>query len=378
MTEAAADQSPIRVFISYARRDADHAHAAMNLWTFLRNSGIDARIDLPEEVHRHNWAVWIEEQILSADFVIVVASPAYREHAERGATDGVGRGVSFEATLLRELIYRDPTHWLRRILPVVLPGQDDTGIPEFLSPASASVYRVAEFTTSGAETLLRTLLSRNKYPAPPIAARTPDLPAIDTGRILGLDKQLSVILLGASPFDIALGRLRGDQEFLAIGRTARTGSLRVAARELATANDIGTILLDKPDILHICGHYSPADNALILDHPTDTGRSISLDALAARMALGREYGMPTLRAIVFSVGDGADFAENFLDVADSVISWKEAITPECTRSFCALFYSHLAREPQRSLPGAVRLAARDISQSAACSRFADRLVLFSR
>ena len=69
--------------------------------------------------------------------MLVVASPAYRQRAEGDAGPGEGRGVQWEARLIRDLFYADQEAGMRRFVPVVLPGGSAEDIPLWLAPASA-------------------------------------------------------------------------------------------------------------------------------------------------------------------------------------------------------------------------------------------------
>lgn len=130
--EALAPARPTRVFISYANDSAEHADAVRSLWLLLRASGVDAKLDLPAAEERQDWPEWMRLQIRDADFVLVIASPEYRRRAENEAPAGEGRGVQFEAALLRHEVYRDRAAAFKRFLPVLLPGQSVDGIPTFL------------------------------------------------------------------------------------------------------------------------------------------------------------------------------------------------------------------------------------------------------
>lgn len=107
------------------------------------------------------------EQVRAADHVLVVASAAYRERAEGRSASDTGRGVQWEARLIRDAYYSDQ-HALDRFVPVVLSGQSAQGVPDFLAPYSATVYHVKEFTVAGAEPLLRFLTRQPEWVEPPL------------------------------------------------------------------------------------------------------------------------------------------------------------------------------------------------------------------
>src|SRR5829696_7387691 len=127
-----------RVFISYAHDSDDHQEAVRDLWILLRGCGIDARLDLPAAERRQDWPLWMLEQIRETDYVLVIASPAYRLRAEGTAAADEGRGVQFEAALLREELYRHRDAGMGKLLPVVLPGQSADNIPAYLGPTTAT------------------------------------------------------------------------------------------------------------------------------------------------------------------------------------------------------------------------------------------------
>ena len=136
-------------------------------WVFLRACGIDARLDLavPDRV---DWTDWMTREVRDADRVLVIASPQYRRRAEGDAGPGEGRGVQWEARLIRDLFYADQPAGLLRFLPVVLPGGSGKDIPLWLSPAGATYYQVSEFTAAGADKLLRVLAGRPGVLVPPL------------------------------------------------------------------------------------------------------------------------------------------------------------------------------------------------------------------
>lgn len=156
---------PQRVFISYAHDSERHSDQVRALWHFLRANGVDARLDLSAAAQRRDWALWMAEEIRLADRVLVVASAAYRRRAEgRGGPDD-GRGVQWEARLIRSAFYSEPHH-LGRFVPVVLPEQSVADVPDFLAPATCTVYHVRDFTVAAAEELLRLLTGQPADPEP--------------------------------------------------------------------------------------------------------------------------------------------------------------------------------------------------------------------
>ena len=167
-----------------------------DFWVFLRAHGVDARLDLPVAEQRVDWAEWMTRQVRDADRVLVIASPEYRKRAEGDAGPAEGRGVQWEARLIRDLFYADQEAGLQRFVPVVLPGCSVAGIPLWLAPASATYYVVGDYSVAGAERLLRLLTGQPGEVMPPLgpvpllgsrdqaAVAEPQRPGLRTGVVI--------------------------------------------------------------------------------------------------------------------------------------------------------------------------------------------------
>jgi hypothetical protein len=145
------------VFLSYAHDSDQHRAEVGKLAGFLRERRIVVTLDRWSDHERRDWSSWAIEGITQADFVIVVASPDYRRAGDGLGASAVNRGVQSETALLRDLLHGDRRMWVRRVLPVLLPGHDVDEIPAFLQPHTGSYYRVTAFTEEGASDLMRTI-----------------------------------------------------------------------------------------------------------------------------------------------------------------------------------------------------------------------------
>jgi hypothetical protein len=164
-----------RVFISYAQESDEHRAVVRELWAFLRANGVDAVFDQVAAGQRQDWSLWMADRIREADVVLCVASEQYKLRAESRTSQDVGRGVQWEARLIRDAFY-DAQQDLQKFVPVVVPGQQLSGVPDFLAPATTTVYVVEDFTLAGAEDLLRFLLGKPELSEIPLG-REPELPA---------------------------------------------------------------------------------------------------------------------------------------------------------------------------------------------------------
>ncbi|WP_146060399.1 toll/interleukin-1 receptor domain-containing protein [Amycolatopsis sp. CA-128772] len=152
-----ADGAP-RVFVSYAQESLAHRKSVMKLCTLLESEGVDVRFDQDGLDGRRNWDQWTATQILRTDYVIVVASPAYRAVGNGELTDPARhRGIRSEYNRLADLLHRDPDQWTKKVLPVVLPGRSPDEIPLAFLPAIADHYILSAFTRDAAAELLTVL-----------------------------------------------------------------------------------------------------------------------------------------------------------------------------------------------------------------------------
>jgi WD40 repeat protein len=199
-----------RVFVSYAHDSAVHKRVVFELEDLLRANGIETVIDR-QPAERINWNDWMTTEILQADFVLLIASPAYRAAVERTSSSN-HFGVQAEGRLLRDRYHGDPETWRTKILPVVLPGCRVEDIPLFVSPNIETRYEIADLTREGAAELLAVLTGQRLHTPRPLG----ELPATLTSGMAGR----------ARPDDHWLRSVRGsDTRSSDVFFTGRTGEL---------------------------------------------------------------------------------------------------------------------------------------------------------
>ena len=165
-----------RVFVSYAYDSPDHEQDVLRLSELLHGNGVDVRLD-KWVLDRLNWGQLTLAELEAADYVLVIASPDYRRAAEDPSRPAVRRGAQAEIGLLREFLQQDRATWIRKILPVLLPGRTKEDVPRFLHPYNETHYKVSAFTVQGAETLFRILTGQPAHRPPP-TGEPPYLPAV--------------------------------------------------------------------------------------------------------------------------------------------------------------------------------------------------------
>jgi hypothetical protein len=161
------DKNSPRVFVTYSHDTPEHKDLVRQFCTFLRrDTGVDIHLDQWYDDGGRDWSAWAIEQMTHADFILAIASPAYKQRAEGLAAADEGRGSQFEAAMIRDDLTRDLPGETRRILSVVLPGRSIEEIPKFMRPYSTTHFIIPEFTHHGVESLLAAFSQVARYPPP--------------------------------------------------------------------------------------------------------------------------------------------------------------------------------------------------------------------
>jgi RNase H-fold protein (predicted Holliday junction resolvase) len=136
-------RSPV-VFVSYAHDSKKHIDDVQALATLLTDSDITTELDQIEKM-------------TTADYVVVVVSPDYKATSDAIGSPEPLLGVREQIALLRDLLNQDGATWIRKLLPVVLPGWTIDEIPRFLMPQTSTQYVIREISKEGIEDLLRAI-----------------------------------------------------------------------------------------------------------------------------------------------------------------------------------------------------------------------------
>ncbi|MGW3603291.1 CHAT domain-containing protein [Micromonospora sp. NPDC005161] len=311
MGEAAA---PVRVLISYAHGDPAHEEDVRRFWTLLRAEGVDARLDVTAASQRQFWPQWMSEQICQARFVIVVGTPTYRERAEGRAAASVGRGVRWEARQLQELLYADMETGTQKIVPVLLPGGEETDLPDWLQPGGGTTYRIATLTSSGVEGLLRLLTDQPLDVDPPLGmprplpprpraalpAETPDRDAkvssslrtqlLIEARMVDDMLECSVSLAGTP---VGTRQSRVPAEVWQVWQALRAGPRVAVERMFAVGPVLANAVFDQDGhrlVADLVGRLRPGDWVEVLLTASDAALTLPVELLRLTGADGRDLG----------------------------------------------------------------------------------------
>jgi hypothetical protein len=153
---------PVRVFISYTADKPTVTTWVRELGTFLRSSGINARLDIWHLMAGMNLQQWMQNEIQQADRVVLVCTEAYAQRAD--ALDG---GLAYEIKQIQQDI--GATNERLKYLPLVWSADTSKALPTFLKPYLFIHWPPDGDDSEARRRLLEAILNRQEE-APPIGA----------------------------------------------------------------------------------------------------------------------------------------------------------------------------------------------------------------
>jgi hypothetical protein len=171
-----------KVFISYSHQNTDYENKILKFSNKLRSEGIDANIDLYEEAPSEGWPRWMENQISSSDYVLVVCCQSYYNKCY---LDEKGKGVSWEANIVYQRIY-DAASQNNKFIPIFFNIEDEQYILTPLKPFT--FYNVG--TKEGFDRLCWRLRGVAKTQKPPL------------GKLRSLPEKERKTMFFSSPIDL--------------------------------------------------------------------------------------------------------------------------------------------------------------------------------
>lgn len=166
-----------KVFISYSRDSNEHCQKVWTLSNRLTEEGIDVNIDEYEASPPEGWLKWMEEQIRTAAFVIVVCTKKYFQKITGKEPHGKGLGVKWEGNLIYHYIYQDDSR-NRGFIPVIFKSDQIKYIPP---PLRVYTYYILD-SEQGYESLYRRLTNQPRIKKPELGMLR-QLPSVDYSSI---------------------------------------------------------------------------------------------------------------------------------------------------------------------------------------------------
>jgi len=159
----APEERPPRVFISYTHSSPEHMKWVERLGTFLRENGVDARVDVWHLRRGMDLPQFMTNELALSDRVIIVSDERYAEKA-----DGRVGGVGWETMIVQgDMAQLPPDN--TKYLVVVRAQQLDSALPRFLKTKF-----VIHWPDSSVDSVCHTILLRelfNQVVIPPIGNR---------------------------------------------------------------------------------------------------------------------------------------------------------------------------------------------------------------
>jgi len=152
----------LKIFISYSHDSDEHKRTVRELADRLRSNGIDCNLDQYEESPEEGWPAWMERELRTSSYVVVICSPGYFEKFNRDAM-GSGKGVKWEGAIINQELYEAEGR-NRKFIPVVVGEENKTFIPTVLR--RYTLYNVS--TEQGYERLYRRLTMQPHVEKPPV------------------------------------------------------------------------------------------------------------------------------------------------------------------------------------------------------------------
>lgn len=127
-------QAPTKVFISYSWDSEDHKERVLALANTLRKDwGIETDIDQYVRgkhpfTPSQGWDLWMEKKIEWAEFVLIVCTETYHRRFRRDEAPGIGRGSTWEGTIIRQHLYNNQLR-CTKFIPVIFSSQDLNHVP---------------------------------------------------------------------------------------------------------------------------------------------------------------------------------------------------------------------------------------------------------
>lgn len=138
-----------RVFISYSHDSPEHKEWVLNLATRLRNSGVDAIIDMWELQPGDDLPHFMETNIAAAKYVVMICTTRYVEKANEGKG-----GVGYEKMILTSEYLSKIDE--RKIIPVVRQ-MGTRNLPTFMKSKLYVDFSVDESYEYAFDDLVRTI-----------------------------------------------------------------------------------------------------------------------------------------------------------------------------------------------------------------------------
>jgi hypothetical protein len=150
----------VRIFISYTKTSIEHQNWVRDLAKFLRENGIDARLDIWHLRPGMDVPQWMSNELDLADRILIICNEAYAARAD-GRLGGVGWEIRLVQGDLLQTQHTNP----KKYVPIVRGKFKDHAMPKFLIGTYAITWSDQEENRNRRE-LLKELYDAYDQPPP--------------------------------------------------------------------------------------------------------------------------------------------------------------------------------------------------------------------
>jgi len=151
-------------FLSYSWESESHKDWVRRLGTDLMRHGVNVRLDQWDARPGIDLGHFMEHNIRSADFVLLICTPDFANKANKT----VG-GVGYEKAIITgELFQNTPDQG--KYVPLLRSGEIVIALPSYLASKLYIDFRDDKYFEGAFETLLRHIFDSPKHPKPPIGS----------------------------------------------------------------------------------------------------------------------------------------------------------------------------------------------------------------
>jgi tetratricopeptide (TPR) repeat protein len=158
-SEPSVPQAP-KVFISYSHDSKAHEDQVLELADRLRRDWIDCNIDQYEQSPSEGWQSWTQNEINTAEFVLIILTKGYKTAFNNKLNDRSRRAV-WEGNIITTELYNSRGH-NSKFIPIVFTSEDVKYGLDFLQ--GVTCYQLQN--DDGYELLYRQLTDQHETPKP--------------------------------------------------------------------------------------------------------------------------------------------------------------------------------------------------------------------
>ena len=125
-----ATNAPVRVFISYAWEDDDYRQWVARLAAQLRDDGVNARLDRWHVQPSQTIPEFMNSEVRTADKVLVLCSPKYREKVHAMEDGGPSTGSGWESMLLSSAMFTQDAR--SKVVTALARGDWKESAPDYM------------------------------------------------------------------------------------------------------------------------------------------------------------------------------------------------------------------------------------------------------